>query len=538
MSPSRKRKLIFLVDVLLGFTLSKGIAASDARLSAEKRLHKRLFNESYYSVDLLPRHNLSTTINVQFALELIKIVEVNAKEQSMTVYGWVRQKWENPSLRWNKSEFDGIDRIFVEPKRVWVPDILLYNNKDEQDHFGGGRTSYRSGITLFFNGTNVWFNPMIFNVLCRVKVTYFPFDNQTCKLKFGSWMHDATTFDITPIKNLTFPTKHYQENGEWEIYKVKMKRNIEHYQCCKEPFVDITVTIEMGRESMDYFINYIVPCCLISSMIFLGFILPPESGERIGLSITVLLAMTVFQQLTSEIMPSYDFPILGQYYFAIILEIGASVVVTTTILNFYHRTNRRMPRWMRTLVIEWMATIVFLRDTPEKRKIQRRKSSRRSRRRKQQSIINDVCKRSFKKKQEEMKDQHNQGFNVTFGDTIYCGPSNTESLGAEMENLGIQLNYGVNKYPFKSSNETLDDQLKKKEEARPYMDDNEALSEDELAIRHWEWTLVARILDRFFLVIAVICGIVTVAAIFLRAPKLWSDFKMLSIDNPEPLVDE
>ena len=53
-----------------------GIAASDARLSAEKRLHKRLFNESYYSVDLLPRHNLSTIINVQFALELIKIVEV------------------------------------------------------------------------------------------------------------------------------------------------------------------------------------------------------------------------------------------------------------------------------------------------------------------------------------------------------------------------------------------------------------------------------------------------------------------------------
>lgn len=66
---------------LLGLTWSLiyfilGIAASDARLSAEKRLHKRLFNESYYSVDLLPRHNLSTTINVQFALELIKIVEV------------------------------------------------------------------------------------------------------------------------------------------------------------------------------------------------------------------------------------------------------------------------------------------------------------------------------------------------------------------------------------------------------------------------------------------------------------------------------
>ena len=165
-----------------------------------------------------------------------------------------------------------------------------------------------------------------------------------------------------------FPTKYFQKNGEWLVYSVKMKRNEEHYQCCPEPFIDVTVTIKMARESMDYFINLILPCCLISSMIFLGFILPPESGERIGLSITVLLAMTVFQQLTSEIMPSYDFPILGQYYFAIILEIGASVVVTTTILNFYHRTNRKMPRWMKRLIIDWLAVIVLLTDTPRETK--------------------------------------------------------------------------------------------------------------------------------------------------------------------------
>lgn len=535
MSPSSKRKLLFLFHVFLGFTLSKGIP--DENLSFEKKLHKRLFNESYYSVDLLPVENLSSTINVSFGFDLTKIVQVNAKEQSLTVYGSVRQIWNNPSLSWNESEFGGIKRIYVEPKRVWVPDILLYNNKDDQDHVGGGRASYRTGVTLYSNGTNTWFNPMMFTTLCRINVAFFPFDNQTCQLKFGSWMYDAHTLNINPMKTMKFPTSNFQENGGWAIYKVKMKRHEQRYQCCPDPYVDVTVTIEMGRESMDYFINLIVPCCLISSMIFLGFILPPESGERIGLSITVLLAMTVFQQLTSEIMPSYDFPILGQYYFAIILEIGASVVVTTMILNFYHRTNRKMPKWMKKLVIDWMATIVFLRDTPEKRKIQRRKSTRRSRRKKQ-GIINDVCKRSFKKKTEDIKDQHNPGFNVTFGDTIYCGPSNSEATGTEMENLGIQLNYGVNTYPFKSSNDALEDQFKKSDEARPYMDDSEALSEDELAIRHWEWTLVARILDRFFFVIAIICGIVTVSAIFLRAPKLWSDFKKLTVQNAQPMVDE
>ena len=379
----------------------------------------------------------------------------------------------------------------------------------------------------------------MFTTLCGIEVKYFPFDIQVCHLKFGSLVYDARTMNIEPLKNMTFPAAHFQENGEWDIYELKMQRREQYYQCCPDdPFVEITVTIQMGRESMDYFINLIVPCCLISSMIFLGFILPPESGERIGLSITVLLAMTVFQQLTSEIMPSYDFPILGQYYFAIIMEIGASVVVTTMILNFYHRTNRKMPGWVKKLVIDWIATIVFLTNTSEKRKIVRRKTLRRSRRRPRQRsrIQNDSRERSIKKKQEDIKDQQNQGFNmVTFSDTIYCGPSVSEPVNTDVENLGRQNNYGVNSYSFQASHEALEVPLKNNEEARPYMDDSDTLSEDELAIRHWEWTLVAKILDRFFLVVAIICGIVTVSAIFLRAPKLWLHLEKITSDNPEPL---
>ena len=38
-----------------------------------------------------------------------------------------RQRWDNPMMRWNKSEFGGLDLIHVDSKRVWVPDIFLYN---------------------------------------------------------------------------------------------------------------------------------------------------------------------------------------------------------------------------------------------------------------------------------------------------------------------------------------------------------------------------------------------------------------------------
>ena len=52
-------------------------------LGPEKKLHKRLFNDSYYSVDLLPLTNLSSTINVWFGFDLVKIVNVVSEYKSI-----------------------------------------------------------------------------------------------------------------------------------------------------------------------------------------------------------------------------------------------------------------------------------------------------------------------------------------------------------------------------------------------------------------------------------------------------------------------
>ena len=46
----------------------------------------------------------------------------------------------------------------------------------------------------------------------------------------------------------------------------------------------------------------------MSSLALLTFLLPEESGEKIGLSITLVLAMTVFQQLTADSMPKFAMP--------------------------------------------------------------------------------------------------------------------------------------------------------------------------------------------------------------------------------------
>ena len=59
-------------------------------------------------------------------------------------------------------------------------------------------------------------------------------------------------------------------------------------------------------------------------MTLLSFYLPPESGERITLVITNLLALTVFMLLVAEIMPSTSdvVPIVSIYYTCTIFEVS------------------------------------------------------------------------------------------------------------------------------------------------------------------------------------------------------------------------
>lgn len=77
------------------------------------------------------------------------------------------------------------------------------------------------------------------------------------------------------------------------------KRNEIYYNCCPEPYIDITFIIMIRRRTLYYFFNLIVPCVLIASMAVLGFTLPPDSGEKLSLGNTITLSIyTIFISLT------------------------------------------------------------------------------------------------------------------------------------------------------------------------------------------------------------------------------------------------
>ncbi|CAG9796494.1 unnamed protein product [Diatraea saccharalis] len=109
------------------------------------------------------------------------------KDQLLTTNCWITQVWTDHHLRWNTSDFDGIDVIRIPYERVWKPDIILYNNADP---------NYRSAVIntnviVKSTGEVTWLSHGIYVSVCDINVEQFPFDIQLCTMKWASWTYDG-----------------------------------------------------------------------------------------------------------------------------------------------------------------------------------------------------------------------------------------------------------------------------------------------------------------------------------------------------------
>uniref|UniRef100_A0A8C4VBB0 ACHA7 protein n=1 Tax=Falco tinnunculus TaxID=100819 RepID=A0A8C4VBB0_FALTI len=272
-------------------------AAGLVRESLQGEFQRKLYKELLKNYNPLERPvaNDSQPLTVYFTLSLMQIMDVDEKNQVLTTNIWLQMYWTDHYLQWNVSEYPGVKNVRFPDGLIWKPDILLYNSADER------------------------------------------FD---------------ATFHTNVLVNSSGHCQ-YLPPG------VPGKRTESFYECCKEPYPDVTFTVTMRRRTLYYGLNLLIPCVLISALALLVFLLPADSGEKISLGITVLLSLTVFMLLVAEIMPatSDSVPLIAQYFASTMIIVGLSVVVTVIVLQYHHHDpdGGKMPKWTRIILLNWCA---------------------------------------------------------------------------------------------------------------------------------------------------------------------------------------
>lgn len=337
----------------------------------EERLINYLFKERGYNKELRPVERQQDAVDVFLALTLSNLISLKEVDETLLTNVWIEHTWIDYRLTWNITEFDGIDMLRLPPYMVWLPEIVLENNNDAQF-----QVAYYSNVLVDSTGLCYWLPPAIFRSSCSINVNYFPFDWQNCTLKFTSLTYNAKEIKMLlkeeadetskwTVEWIVIDPAGWTENGEWEVIHRPAKKNTyKHIPMESNKHQDITFYLIIKRKPLFYIVNIIIPCVLISFLASLVYYLPADSGEKMTLSISVLLAQSVFLLLISQRLPetSMSVPLIVKYLMFIMVLVTVVVLNCVVVLNLHFRTpsTHVMSQWTKRFFLERLPRILHM----------------------------------------------------------------------------------------------------------------------------------------------------------------------------------
>lgn len=487
----------------------------------ERRLYTKL--EENYNKLARPVKNESEAVIVELGLDYQQILDVDEKQQIMHSNVWLRMSWIDHYLTWDPSEYGNIKEVRLPISNIWKPDVLLYNSVDQQFD-----STWPVNAVVLYTGNVTWIPPAIIRSSCNIDIAYFPFDTQHCTMKFGSWTYSGF---FTELRNTTVSAGTYKPNGEWELLDLRSERSIFFYECCPEPYYDITFTVSIRRRTLYYGFNLLLPCMLISSLALLSFTLPADCGEKLNLGVTIFMSLCVFMIMVAEAMPqtSDALPLIQIYFSCIMFQVGASVVATVIALNFHHRSPesyRPMNQMMRKVLLVWMPSILGM-ERPEVLEMALQNSVKDGKKKKQYLVEMD---RQISKK--PLLSNIEANVHLDFTHTEHCSPAKhlpvaTGFYSTEPRNGALT----ANKLQCSKINKSIENGCSKK----PLTDDrhfhqiiselrvisSRIRKEEAMHELQADWMFAARVVDRFcFLLFSFFLFICTLI-ISYNAPQLF-----------------
>ena len=282
-----------VLSVLFLF-LVVGLVASYSERQTEEAIRTHILQN--YTSESRPRdtYNTSLPITVSLYFSLLFIKEFDEKVGKLSIGFGGAFLWTDSDLTWTTTDFDGIQSVMMKKDNIWYPPLFLGNGFDGPYRVGDDFKNELVTITAY--GYVTWKTIIMTAVQCTLNTTYFPFDKQTCSLVFSSFYYYRTDIEFSANSvNLDY----FSEHIVWK----PSSTNIYTHDYGDGHNYELILEITLDRKPLYYVINIILPVVLIGVLNVFVFMVPADSGERVGFSITLLLAMSVFLTIVSENLP-------------------------------------------------------------------------------------------------------------------------------------------------------------------------------------------------------------------------------------------
>ncbi|XP_052778018.1 acetylcholine receptor subunit beta-like 1 [Mya arenaria] len=313
-----------------------------------------------YNKNHRPVQNQHKSIDVSINFALYSIQEINELTGKISVTGSIELIWEDEKLVWNPADYNTIYSMMVPISEVWYPPLIIGNPDTTSTAI---KIEERSFVRLLPDGTIMFIPSGVYSVHSPLNAKHYPFDKQTFDIQFV-----VPGFINTEVKlmegNTTYISSSFKGNGEWSLLKLTREVTVESQYTSVATF-----TISLERKSTNMVVNIILPIMFLAVINLLVFVLPPDAGERVSFSVTLLLSLAVFMTLVGDNLPktSDPLPVLSYYLLATLTLSTLMCVMAILNLSIYHKNEQsRPPKCIAVVAAAVLCRNKFLKAETEK----------------------------------------------------------------------------------------------------------------------------------------------------------------------------
>ena len=280
-----------------------------------------------YDKYVRPKNNQSEPTHISMKMTLKSITNLDQINGVLTTVGGIAIEWIDEKLNWNPSDHGDIHFIKMNDNLIWVPDIVLSNAAKKLEKLGlpiMEANVHHTGLVHYVLGDVMY-------TTCDVDVTSFPFDTQYCFLEFLPFAY--STWEVKIISN-PVDLGIYSENNAWVLKSTSSETML--IDTDTVPYMKVTLTLE--RRYAFFIVSLFFPVIILAVLNGMVFVLPADSGERVGYAITCLLSMSVYLTFASEILPTSSKPVAVVIYIMLFVMLLSAAICFGTIIGLrFHR---------------------------------------------------------------------------------------------------------------------------------------------------------------------------------------------------------
>ncbi|WAR23298.1 ACHA6-like protein, partial [Mya arenaria] len=283
--------------------------------------------------NIRPLTDQSQTLNVTFLPILTAIQSLNEKTQVLSCTLGFTLMWISDTMTWNPSDFNNTSGFRISPKDMWIPEFMIHNAVGDTFEL---RTSNFMKPAISSNGIINWNTGGNTETSCKVDISRYPFDTQTCHIIIGkSSSLDYELMMIPAAAKISTLLYDENENGEWELLDASVD-----YHAINEHVTFLKCTLVLKRRPLFYILNILLPVILLSLMNVLSFKLSINCGERMSYSVALFLTFIVLLNIVTDEMPKVSKTVsFLQLYINTQLAIG--MFITTISVFLVHSTHSK-----------------------------------------------------------------------------------------------------------------------------------------------------------------------------------------------------